>query len=210
MMQRPGGAEFAPNAFVYPGGSVHSEDSAHPDIHRAAAVRELFEEVGILMARRPDGRFARSPECEAVRTELGTGVTFSTALTRRGLSPAFDRLALLTRWITPEALRRRFDTHFYVARMPPGQSVLAQEGEVVGWRWVAPAAAVADETLTMVPATREILRSVAGEPDPSRLIGKLRRRLPPEPVRPVLHVESGRFRLEIPRSSRRPHPAGPG
>src|SRR5947199_112413 len=48
LMRRPGGAEFAPGAYVFPGGSVHREDQAFPDEVRAAAVRELFEEVGVL------------------------------------------------------------------------------------------------------------------------------------------------------------------
>ena len=207
MMQRPGGAEFAPNAFVYPGGSVHGEDGMYPDQHRAAAVRELFEEVGILMARRRDGRFARDPECSQLRIQLAAGVPFPAALESGGLIPAFDRLALLTRWITPAALKRRFDTHFYMARLPPGQTVHPQAGEVVGWRWVVPAEAVVDEALVMVPATRQILQSIAAEPDPSRLISRLRRRLPPEPVQPVLIADGGRFRIEFP-ARRRPTRAG--
>ena len=202
MMQRPGGAEFAPNAFVFPGGSVHPEDSAFPDILRAAAVRELFEEVGILMARRADGRFAKDPECGAVRAELAAGATFAAALAACRLTPTFERLALLTRWITPEALKRRFDTHFYMARVPSGQTVQPQAGEVVGWRWVVPAEAVADLGLVMVPATRQILESVAIEADPSRLMARLRRRLPPVPVRPVVIFDGPRFRVEVPPTRR--------
>lgn len=194
-MQRPGGAEFAPNAFVYPGGSVHAEDSAYEDVHRAAAVRELFEEVGILLARRHRGGFARAAECEALRAELGDGGSFLAALERLGLRPAFDRLAPLARWVTPEALRRRFDTRFYVARLPAGQDVHPQEGEVVGWRWVVPAHALTDPSLVMVHATRRILESVAGEDDFSRLVRKLRRRVPPEPVRPRVVQTGGRFEI---------------
>lgn len=202
MMLRPGGAEFAPNAFVYPGGSVHAEDRVYPDLHRAAAIRELFEEVGLLLARRGDRRFARDADCGLVRERLAAGEPFPAALAGAGLIPAFDRLAMLTRWITPEALKRRFDTHFYMAKLPPGQTVHPQEGEVVAWRWVVPAEAVADREFEMVPATRQILASVASEPDPFRLIGRLRRRLPPEPVRPVLVFEGDRVRVEVPPQRR--------
>src|SRR5437870_421805 len=74
MMRRPGGAAFAPGAYVFPGGSVHEEDARLGDVDRAAAVRELFEEVGVLLARRRDGRFARDPDCGRVRERLGAGV----------------------------------------------------------------------------------------------------------------------------------------
>src|SRR5436305_4699277 len=58
LMHRPGGADFAPGAYVFPGGTVHDDDRVHEDEIRAAGVRELFEEMGILLARR--GRaFAR-------------------------------------------------------------------------------------------------------------------------------------------------------
>src|SRR2546427_12486439 len=67
MMRRPGGADFAPGAYVFPGGSRHAEDDGFEDPNRASAVRELFEEVGILLARRHDGSFARDRECERLR-----------------------------------------------------------------------------------------------------------------------------------------------
>ena len=51
LMRRPGGADFAPGAYVFPGGTVREDDQASGDEIRAAAVRELFEEVGILLAR---------------------------------------------------------------------------------------------------------------------------------------------------------------
>src|SRR5579871_1397616 len=137
MVHRPGGADFAPGAYVFPGGSVHSGDSSWPDPVRAAAVRELFEEVGILLARRR-GRFARDVECEAVRDALARGSDFSSALREIGLEPAFDRLVLFERWITPPQLSRRFDARFFFARMPAGQTVRPQEGEVTDWLWLSP------------------------------------------------------------------------
>ena len=65
MMRRPGGAEFAPGAYVFPGGSVHEEDRSFSNPDRSAAVRELVEEVGVLLARRADGRFARREDALA-------------------------------------------------------------------------------------------------------------------------------------------------
>ena len=67
LMQRPGGADFAPGAYVFPGGTVHADDMGWGDEIRMAAVREVFEEVGILLARR-GSRFAREPDCNRTRS----------------------------------------------------------------------------------------------------------------------------------------------
>ena len=106
LMRRPGGAEFAPGAHVFPGGSLHREDHSFPDETRAAAVRELFEEVGVLLARR-SRRFARDRDCGRLRELLGQGLAFPAALASLALEPAFDRLAYFARWVTPKPLRRR-------------------------------------------------------------------------------------------------------
>ena len=98
---------------------MHGEDAQWPDEIRAAAVRELFEEVGILLARRA-ARFARDADCRAVRSLVESGATFTEALGRRGLEPAFDRLVLFARWITPARLSRRYDARFFFARLPGG------------------------------------------------------------------------------------------
>ena len=193
MMRRPGGAEFAPNAYVFPGGSVHAEDHAFGDFSRAAAVRELFEELGVLMARRPGGRFARNRDCLALRELLGLGEAWGAALERLSLRPALDRLAFLARWITPEPLRRRFDARFFVCRLPAGQVEHPQAGEVVEWRWTSPAAAL--ESLEMVFATRRILESIAPEPDAARLIRKLRRRREGPAILPRIVRKDGGFEV---------------
>jgi 8-oxo-dGTP pyrophosphatase MutT (NUDIX family) len=187
MMRRPGGADFAPGAYVFPGGSQHSEDDGFDDPNRATAIRELFEEVGVLLARRNDGGFARDRECERLRAALSGGASFPDALAASELAPAFDRLTFLSRWITPVPLRRRFDTRFYLARHPAAQVVCPQPGEVEDLIWTSPAGALAAGGPTMVHATRRILESVAGEPDPGRLVARLRRRRrEAPPVTPVV------------------------
>ena len=172
LMQRPGGADFAPDAYVFPGGSVHADDALSPDPIAAAATRELFEEVGVLLARK-NRRFARARECDQVRSLVGEGQSFSQALASLGLEPAHDRLVTLTRWVTPALLRRRFDTRFFLARLPAGQAVHAQEGEVVDWLWMSPAKALSDPKLTLVFATRAVLESVAPD-DVGRLFARAR------------------------------------
>jgi 8-oxo-dGTP pyrophosphatase MutT (NUDIX family) len=169
MVQRPGGADFAPGAYVFPGGTVHEDDRDFEDEIRAAAVRELFEEAGILLARG-----AGDAECAGVRRSLEGGASFGEALRKAGLSPDFDALVMFARWVTPALLRRRFDARFYLARLPEGQSVTPQAGEVADWLWVPPSRALASRELTLVYATRAVLESVAGAPDVDTLFARAR------------------------------------
>jgi recombination protein RecT len=191
MVHRPGGADFAPGAYVFPGGTVHSEDAAWPDPIRAAAVRELFEEVGILLARR-GRRFARDADSERVRIARAGGAGFGEALWRSGLEPAFDRLVLFARWITPAQLSRRYDARFYFARVPSGQTVRPQQGEVTDWLWIAPRRALNDPVVTLVYATRAVLESVATGDSASRLMSRARRLREVPVVEPrMVETESG-------------------
>lgn len=160
MVQRPGGADFAPGAFVFPGGTVHADDRSFADEIRAAAVREVFEETGILLVRDAGAR-----DADAVRAVVEDGKSFADALRKVGLTPDFGELVMFARWVTPALLRRRFDARFYLARMPDGQSVRPQEGEIVDWRWVSPARALQTPELNLVYATRAVLESVADAPD---------------------------------------------
>jgi 8-oxo-dGTP pyrophosphatase MutT (NUDIX family) len=174
LVRRPGGADFAPGAYVFPGGTIHAGDDSWSDEIRAAAVRELFEEAGILLARK-DGVFARDKDSERVRERLEGGAPFDRALRELNLAPAFDRLVLFTRWVTPAQLRRRYDARFFLARLPAGQSVRPQEGEVTDWLWATPERALGDPALTLVYATRAIIESVATGEDASRLVARSRR-----------------------------------
>jgi 8-oxo-dGTP pyrophosphatase MutT (NUDIX family) len=174
MVHRPGGADFAPGAYVFPGGTVHAADTGWPDPIRFAAVREVFEEVGVLLARRGK-RFARDADCERVRSATEKGAEFGSALRGLGLEPAFDRLVLFARWITPAQLSRRYDARFYFARMPAGQTVRPQEGEVTDWLWITPERALADAGVTLVYATRSVIETVATGASATSLFARARR-----------------------------------
>ncbi len=180
LMRRPRGADFAPGAYVFPGGVVHDEDSQWGDEIAVAAVRELFEEVGILLGRN-GRRFAREADCTRVRALVAAGQSFSSALRASGLQPALDRLILLARWVTPAQMRRRYDARFYVARLPAGQNVHPQADEVSDWLWVTPEKALGEDEITLVYATQHVLRSVAGDEDVSSLFRRVRR-LPSVPI----------------------------
>ena len=162
LVHRPGGADFAPGAYVFPGGTVHADDMGWGDEIRMAAVREVFEEVGILLARH-GSRFARQPDVEGVRSIVEGGKSFGEAL-----------LVLFARWVTPTPLRRRYDARFFLAQLPLDQEVRAQEGEVTDWLWIAPADALTDPKITLVYATRAILESVAPDTDAEKLFARMR------------------------------------
>src|SRR5207237_379969 len=81
---------------------------------------------------------ARDPDCGRLRELLASGRGWLEALAELRLSPALDRLVYLARWVTPESVPRRFDTCFYVARRPTGQTVRPQAGEVADGRRMPP------------------------------------------------------------------------
>jgi 8-oxo-dGTP pyrophosphatase MutT (NUDIX family) len=174
LVRRPGGADFAPGAYVFPGGTVHADDLGWSDEIRMAAVREMFEEAGILMARR-GRRFVGEADCELVRSIVASGKTFGEALRELRLEPALDRLVLFARWVTPTPLRRRYDARFFLAHLPAGQQVRPQEGEITDWVWITPKRALATPEITLVYATRAVLESVASEPDATKLFSRARR-----------------------------------
>lgn len=191
LVHRPGGADFAPGAYVFPGGTVHADDMGEGDEIRMAAVRELFEESGLLLARR--GRvFARREECDRVRSIVEGGRSFNEALRELRLEPALDRLTLFARWVTPAQMRRRFDARFFLARLPAGQDVRAQEGEVTDWVWISPELALASPDITLVYATRAVLESVAGGVDAATLFARARHQKEVPIVEPrIVQTEAG-------------------
>ena len=196
MMRRPGGADFAPGAHVFPGGALHEGDLELADPIRATGLRELFEEVGLLLVR-GQGRLVGDAECRRLREELGHGAGFWETLAGMGLEPAFDLLTFCTRWITPEGLPRRYDTHFFVAPAPAGQEVHPEPDEVVEWCWISPEAALVDPHLELVHVTRRILELVAPAPDPRELVDRLRRRGEIPPITPRLVERAGGGMLAV-------------
>jgi 8-oxo-dGTP pyrophosphatase MutT (NUDIX family) len=181
LVHRPGGADFAPGAYVFPGGTVHADDQIWDDEIRGAAIRELFEEAGILLAHN-----ARDSECGNLRELVGAGASFGSALQQLGLAPDFDGLVMFARWVTPALMRRRFDARFYLARLPEGQTVRPQEGEVTDWLWISPRMALANPEITLVYATRAVLESVADARDAPALFARARRRKKVPVVEPRL------------------------
>jgi 8-oxo-dGTP pyrophosphatase MutT (NUDIX family) len=151
-------------ALVFPGGRVDPEDydlaadaSVFPPQEgvdpfmaalRVAAVRETFEECGVLLARPRGGDAlvgaARLGEIEAVhRTAMLRGErSFGAILAAEDLVLAPETMAYFANWITPERRPKRFDTHFFVAAAPPDQVALHDGHEAVDSVWISPATAM--------------------------------------------------------------------
>jgi recombination protein RecT len=151
MTRRSMTASFAPGAYVFPGGGIDAADTqAHTmakrrttqsDLHLTqaiAAIRESFEELGILLARHADGRWADQSDIAAIDRKA----PFASQCQARGLSLAADQVFVLAHWITDRDLPRRFDVPFLVARMPEGQTPVADETEQFEPLWVRPADAL--------------------------------------------------------------------
>jgi 8-oxo-dGTP pyrophosphatase MutT (NUDIX family) len=160
MMVRHYEIDFNSGALVFPGGSVDKGDQeiiARPELYsggegldasdlsfRIAAIRETFEESGILLARARGSNTLidakRAGEIEAAsRAALCDGkTTFQKVLTDNGVLLALDELVPYAHWITPEGLPKRFDTWFFLAAAPPEQ-VGAHDGkESTDSIWVSP------------------------------------------------------------------------
>jgi glyoxylase-like metal-dependent hydrolase (beta-lactamase superfamily II)/8-oxo-dGTP pyrophosphatase MutT (NUDIX family) len=152
MTRRSMTASFAPGAYVFPGGGIDAADAlAHSqstrratqsDVHLTqaiAAIRESFEELGVLLARRPDGSHLGTVEIAA----LDRKAPFAAVCAANGLTLDGAEVFVLAHWITDRDLPRRFDVPFLVARMPEGQEPVADESEQFEPVWVRPADALA-------------------------------------------------------------------
>jgi 8-oxo-dGTP pyrophosphatase MutT (NUDIX family) len=196
LVRRHGRNAVAAGAFVFPGGLLEQQDYAgdalalsaclDPDEaarilgtalsreralgHFMAAIRETFEEVGILLARDRLGRPWRpkadeAADLNAARAAMRAGrFTFAQWLEQRGLRPAVGDLAYFAHWITPQAMARRFDTRFFLAEVDADASAEPDQTEVVECRWIAASDALAayrDRTMQMVNATVKNLELIA-------------------------------------------------
>lgn len=148
MTERPAGMGFADGALVFPGGKADAEDHCRGPEAAAglAAIRELFEECAVLLARRTASAAMATPSDLAALTALPPGGGFHTRLAMAGLEAAPDLLVPFAHWITPRDRPKRFDTRFFLARMPQGQTAAHDRHEVAAMRWGRPADILAEAT----------------------------------------------------------------
>jgi 8-oxo-dGTP pyrophosphatase MutT (NUDIX family) len=184
--------DFASGALVFPGGKVDPEDRelSGDDEERAArvaAIRETYEECGVLLAR---GEGVLSADKRPFRERLEA----------EELEPALDALTPFAHWITPTILPKRFDTRFYIVEAPAGQAAAHDGAEAVDSVWIEPRRAIAEAVegrRTLVLATRLNLEMLAQSATAAEAITAARARkvvtVEPQPLK----TESG-YRLTIP------------
>ena len=191
LMQRHQKSKFAAGAFVFPGGKIETDDNPEDaaawcrglDMATAAgrlnlesaprtalgywigAIRETFEEAGLLLAVDAGGRDAAvaAPRLAEYRKACQSdNRAFWSLLRNEGLQLATDRLVYFAHWITPEDQPLRFDTRFFAAPAPAGQEATGDEYEMTDLRWLAPAEAVAasqrGEIMLRNPTVKNLLR----------------------------------------------------
>ena len=235
MVRRHEASAFMGGAWVFPGGRVDPADAAGADpswcdgldrsdlpslshgaavAHRLAAIRELFEEANVLLAREAGhvvstadpavhDRFAR------YRHDLHAGViTLKTLADRERLRLALDALVPFARWMTPPVDTRQFDAWFFVTTVPPGQAPRADATETTDGAWLKPADALARAAageITLPPPTWTTLRELerfttvgaALEWAAARHIA---------PREPLLYERDGNTFLLLPGDPRNPQP----
>jgi 8-oxo-dGTP pyrophosphatase MutT (NUDIX family) len=166
MVVRHQAIDFAGGALVFPGGRVEEsdhelaaqpEDCPNPDrldpkamAFRVAAIRETFEECGVLLAR-PRGSVELIDAETLNRLEdqhrgaLNAGsIGFDAVLVSEGLQLAPDLLVHFAHWITPTTQSKRYDTHFFLAEAPASHLAVHDGWEAVESIWITPAQALAD------------------------------------------------------------------
>ena len=174
LIQRHAKSRFAAGDFVFPGGKIDIHDMPEDAVawcvgltpeeararlgnvasgraalgHWVGAIREAFEEVGILLAYGPGGSLLRLSGQARARFEAyrracqRDGSAFWKMLKQERLRLATDRLVYFAHWITPEENPIRFDTRFFAAEAPPEQEAIADDQEIVAVRWLSPAEAL--------------------------------------------------------------------
>lgn len=230
LLQRHPNSRFAPGAFAFPGGRVEPPDAGPgiearcralgrveaarqlPDVAPAeraigfwvAALREAFEEAGILLACGPDAHPVNA-------ASLGGGVrarcredsaAFGQLLAELDLVLATDRVAYWAHWITPEERPIRYDTRFFVAAAWPEQAAEPDGFEMVAARWIRPEDALARHRareLVLPLPTQGILASLSDHGDVDALRAAAHGR-EVRPVRPrIIRDGSGGERILLPQ-----------
>jgi len=164
MLRRTNAAVFAGGMYVFPGGKVDPSDGDGDEGFVVAAIRECYEECGVLLAVDPQGQMVDDGHpALAHREAVYDGSVDVRALAAdHGLRLATDQLVWMSHWITPKGeATRRFDTRFYVAASPVGQSSHHDDSETVASMWVRPADAIASfeaGELQLMPPTITNLR----------------------------------------------------
>ncbi|MGV2385184.1 MAG UNVERIFIED_CONTAM: NUDIX domain-containing protein [Thermobifida fusca] len=224
LLRRVASMRFAPGMYAFPGGSVDPRDSDHTirwsgppprewarafgadeALARAlvcAAVRETFEESGVLLAGPSENEVVadtRGDDWEEDRQALlNRSLSLAELLDRRGLVLRSDLLCPWARWNTPAMEPRRYDTRFFVAVLPEGQQPRDVGGEADHVTWMSPEEAVRQwraGQLAMLPPTVANLKSLIGYATPEEVLAAEREIVP---VQPEFRKSAGGITLIVP------------
>jgi 8-oxo-dGTP pyrophosphatase MutT (NUDIX family) len=223
MLRRNLNADWVGGAYVFPGGAVDEGDRAPAVLARCrdrsdadactrlgvataglgfwvAAVRETFEEAGVLLARSAATDAPVDPSSavlETRRDELNHGrLSFEAILEGEDLVVDVGALHYFSHWITPEGNHRRYDTRFFVAAAPDGHAYLHDDAETVASVWIRPedALAAADRgELDLIFPTRKSLEALGRFEHAHELLAAVADAEPPRVVR-----EFGGTRIALP------------
>ncbi|MGB8345489.1 MAG: hypothetical protein WCD86_11435 [Ktedonobacteraceae bacterium] len=228
MVRRVIQSDFMPDVYVFPGGSISNSDRdaeqsdglcrpissgrADPEGRtalgtgvRAAAIREVFEEAGVLLAYHDEQILAISDAevapyqryREAFQQRQGSLIEM--ALAER-LILATDQLHYFAHWITPAGMPKRFDTHFFIAIAPARQEAAYDRLETSAGAWINPAAALADYErgeFPLVFATIHQLRDLAAFSSVQEALAFTETHHVPVRM-PILEQENGATRVYLP------------
>lgn len=223
-LRRRAGSEFVGGMTVFPGGGLDPEDSdprfesriagrsaAEAD-HRlelerdalaywVAVARETFEEVGVLLARQRDGG-RLSPDVARHRYAVDSGERqLLDVLEEEDLVLDLGEVYDVGRWITPVGAPRRYDTRFFVARMPAGQHAVADDVEAVHAEWRTPDGALKayrDGELAMLPPTVCVLQILSRFDSVDRLLAAAAAAKGPGDVARIRGADRGPFEVMLP------------
>ena len=234
MVRRHDATAFMGGAYVFPGGRVDLGDAASADAswcdgfdsagiaplsaataiaHRLAAIRELFEEAGVLLARDTPQHFvatidpAAHDRFDRYRRDVHAGTaSMKSVADREGLRVALDAIVPFARWITPPVDVRQFDAWFFMTRVPPDQTPVHDDTETTHGEWLRPKDALTRATareITLPPPTWTTLREIESfDSVEAALAWAGTRRV--EPRRPLLHETDGDRFLLLPGDPENP------
>jgi len=197
LTRRPVAMRFLGGFYVFPGGTVHRDDYSpqmlarcrgltgaqarkvlggvhEPDValgHWVAVLRELFEEVGILLCVTESGGNVQMTDIAAAkrielkrRSIVNKQLNFASFLESENLICDLSRAVYFDHWVTPDIYSMRFDTRFYVATLPSHQTALDRSEEVTDSLWIRPEDAmmrIDRHDFPILPPTTTVLQNLA-------------------------------------------------
>lgn len=201
MLRRTTAAAFAGGMYVFPGGKVDEADGEGDAGYVIAAIRECYEEAGVLLATDATGTMVTDghPALDHRQAVYDGSVDLRALCSEHRLIPAVDDLVWVSHWITPVGESpRRFDTRFFVAVTPPGQTSRHDDNETIASTWVGPREALRRQeqrALTMMPPTIKSLEFLAAHNDSASVMAAARQLERPTPILPRMRRDAtGRVR----------------